>query len=409
MATSDERSSLRLEPGSPGPARPGASHSDPRTRHRRARRTSSPVGLGTPQGSAPPVIVRPDGVLESFLLRVFRVPPELAGMRMDVFVAHCLRNTSRTRARSIVETSAFSPAGRRLKPNDRTRPEDYVALWRPPFEDPDGTDEVPLRTLYEDPHLLVIDKPPLMAVHPTARYHQSTVLKRLQAERPGAFLSLIHRLDRETSGILLLAKTREADRAFKRLLEDRSVAVALRSGSPAEWSKGQAAAVRRGAALRTRVRKTYLAITWGVPPAGVIDTPLLPDLENPLRVKMRVMPRGLGFDAETAVEVLDRRDDYALVSCELLTGRQHQIRVHLASIGCPIVGDKLYGPDERLHARAADGELTTEDLRRLELARQALHAHRYSLPHAVTGEPLELVSPLPEDLQQFWNALPAGE
>ena len=95
---------------------------------------------------------------------------------------------------------------------------------------------------------------------------------------------------------------------------------------------------------------------------------------------------------------------YALVSCGLLTGRQHQIRVHLSAVGCPVVGDKLYGSDDRLLARAADGELTAEDHEQLELPRHALHAHRYELPHAVTGESLDLVSPLPADLDAFWRS-----
>jgi 23S rRNA pseudouridine1911/1915/1917 synthase len=103
--------------------------------------------------------------------------------------------------------------------------------------------------------------------------------------------------------------------------------------------------------------------------------------------------------------VKERIGRYSLVSCELLTGRQHQIRIHLASVGCPVVGDKLYGPDERLLARAADGELDENDLRLLELPRHALHAHRYELPHAITGETLSLTSPLAVDLSQFWQAL----
>jgi 23S rRNA pseudouridine1911/1915/1917 synthase len=120
---------------------------------------------------------------------------------------------------------------------------------------------------------------------------------------------------------------------------------------------------------------------------------------------MRVIPGGL--ESRTDVTVLDVRGKYALVSCELLTGRQHQIRVHLACLGCPVVGDKLYGPDERILARAADRELTDEDRERLELSRHALHAHRYRMPHAVTGEDLDLVSPLPPDLQAFWESRPA--
>jgi 23S rRNA pseudouridine1911/1915/1917 synthase len=88
----------------------------------------------------------------------------------------------------------------------------------------------------------------------------------------------------------------------------------------------------------------------------------------------------------------------------LHTGRQHQIRLHLAALGCPVVGDKLYGPDERLLARAADGELTEEDLVRLEHPRQLLHAERYDFTHPMTGEPLGLVAPLPQDMTDFWQS-----
>ena len=122
------------------------------------------------------------------------------------------------------------------------------------------------------------------------------------------------------------------------------------------------------------VTKVYLAITWGVPNNGLVDRPLEPDTDNPLRVKMRIARPNCGQDARTTVTVLHRRSGYALVSCQLHTGRQHQIRAHLASLGCPVVGDKLYGPDDRLLARAADGHLTDKDWARLELPRHALHS-----------------------------------
>jgi 23S rRNA pseudouridine1911/1915/1917 synthase len=105
------------------------------------------------------------------------------------------------------------------------------------------------------------------------------------------------------------------------------------------------------------------------------------------------------------VRVLASRGAYSLVACSLHTGRQHQIRIHLANIGHPLIGDKLYGADERMLARAADGELTSADIALLELPRHALHAHRYRLRHAVTGAPLELVSPLASDLARFWQNL----
>jgi 23S rRNA pseudouridine1911/1915/1917 synthase len=317
-------------------------------------------------------------------LRVLLVPAEAAGRRLDVFVKSQLRRTSRTRAQHIIEAGAYDASGRRLRPNDRVREGDRIHLWREPFEE--NVPMPPLGVLYEDPHLLVIDKPPLVAVHPTARYHHHTVIKRLRADRPDEFVALVHRLDRETSGILLVARSIESERAFKRLLEERTLRGA--SASPAK-----------------EVRKTYLAISRGVPNASVVELPLELDPDNPLRVKMRVAKPGTGLPSTTGLEVLGERRGYALVRCALHTGRQHQIRVHLAALGCPIVGDKLYGPDERLLARAADGELTDADRELLELPRHALHAHGYALTHPMTGEPLDLVSPLPPDLEAFWTNL----
>ncbi len=330
-------------------------------------------------------VVRPEAVPEDAIRRVLRVPSEAAGQRLDVFVQAQLRHTSRTRAQRIVEKSAFDTQGKRLRSSDRVREGALILLWREPFE-PDE-EQPPLPVLYEDPHLLVIDKPPLVAVHPTARYHRHTVIARLRAERPDEFLSLVHRLDRETSGILLVAKTPEADRAFKRLLENRT----LGRGRPSP------------------LEKTYLAITHGVPNDGPIELPLELDVDNSLRVKMRIAEPGSGLEARTGVSVLEARHGYALVRCELHTGRQHQIRAHLSAVGCPVVGDKLYGPDERILARAADGEMTPEDLDLLERPRHALHANRYALTHAVTLLPLSIESPLPADLTEFWRSVGTAE
>jgi 23S rRNA pseudouridine1911/1915/1917 synthase len=328
-------------------------------------------------------VVRPVDVPEGAIRRALRVPAEAAGQRLDLFVQTQLRHTSRTRAQRIVEKSAFDMNGKRLRSSDRVRGGSIILLWREPFESDE--EQPPLPVLYEDAHLVVVDKPPLVAVHPTARYHKHTVIERLRVERPKQYLNLVHRLDRETSGILLIAKTPEADRAFKRLLEDRTL----------------------GRGRREPLEKTYLAITHGVPEPGRIDLPLALDEGNPLRVKMKLASPGTGLEASTGVEVIDRAAGYALVRCALHTGRQHQIRVHLSGVGCPVVGDKLYGPDERMLARAADGELTAEDLALLELPRHALHAHRYALEHPLTRVPLDLRTPLPTDLADFWQALRA--
>jgi 23S rRNA pseudouridine1911/1915/1917 synthase len=329
----------------------------------------------TPPVEAPPV--RPPGVHADAILKIYRVPAECAGMRLDVFMRTQLRNTSRTRARVIIEQSAHAADGRALRANDRVKADERIALWRAPFEEVEDT---PLPVVYEDPHLLAIDKPPLVTVHPTARYHRNTVIERLRAARPGEFLALIHRIDRETSGVLMLAKHIESERAFKRLLEERSL-----GGEDS-------------------VKKTYVAVTHGVPQTPYCDLPVELDTANSLRVKMRIAERGQGLPARTGIDVLETRAGYAMCRLSLHTGRQHQIRLHLAALGCPVVGDKLYGPDERLLARAADGELSEEDLRLLEHSRQLLHAERYDLTHPVTNEPLGLVAPLPADLTEFWRS-----
>lgn len=354
----------------------------------------------------PEGLIRPNSVDPDAILRVLRVPNEAGGMRLDVFLMSRLKRTSRTRARAIVEQSAFSPAGRRLAPSTRVRAGDFVVLWRAPFEDDSA--QPPLPVVYEDAHLLVIDKPPLIAVHPTARYHRHTVKKRLEVERPGEFLALIHRIDRETSGLLLIARTPEAERAFKAMLEQRSTESA--SDPDFDPESRLVPESSQDSEESSAFAKEYLAIVHGVPEPGLVELPLELDPDNPLRVKMRVAEPGTGLHARTGVRVLETRcsaadNRYALVACQLHTGRQHQIRIHLAARGNPLVGDKLYGPDERLLARAADGELTPEDLLRLELPRHALHAHRYRLQHAMTGETLELVSPLPTDLDEFWSTL----
>jgi 23S rRNA pseudouridine1911/1915/1917 synthase len=241
------------------------------------------------------VPVRPDGVAEDSIVSAFRVPPECAGMRLDRFVQSQLRRTSRTRTQLIIRVSGFGPDGRRLRSSDRVKSEDHVLLWRPPWDEEETTTE--LAVLYEDPHLLAIDKPPHMPVHPTARYYRSTVVKLLEVARPDDRLYLAHRLDRETSGVLLLSRTSEADRAVKRIF----------AGETRGPGKVKKVAARE-------VEKIYLAIARGalVEDRFTVDFPLEEDPESPLRVKMRVArpsttDADAGLFARTHFEVVERR------------------------------------------------------------------------------------------------------
>ncbi len=328
----------------------------------------------------------PPGVAEGSVVTVFRVPVEHAGQRVDLFIQAQLHRTSRTRAQAIVRASAYDGSGRKLEPNDRVRPDQTILLWRAPWDETPVPTEVP--TLFEDEHLLAVDKPAGLPVHPTARYHKNTLIKVLEAQRPDCpFLSLGHRLDRETSGVMLVSKTRACDRALKKALE-----------------------------ARADIEKTYVAITWGVPDRGDgatsfrLERSMELDLAGSVKVKMKLSDAPSALYAATVFAIEETRRSeagrvYARVRCDLETGRQHQIRVHLASLGAPVVGDKLYGPDERAFARSADGELTAADSEMLELARHALHAARLSLPHPITGARLTIEAPLPRDMAEFWAGL----
>jgi len=313
---------------------------------------------------------RPEGVAAGSVVTVLRVPPEAAGQRVDRFVQTQLKRTSRTRAQQIMRASAYDATGRRLRPGSRVRAEQLVLLWRAPWDE--ATVPTNVGILYEDEHLLAVDKPANLPVHPTARYHNNTLIKILHRARPDEWLSLGHRLDRETSGVLLITKSRECDRRLKKMLE-----------------------------ARDGIDKTYEAITWGVPSEGRVDFPLELDPTSKTRVKMRVSSTGL--PSATRFSVIEKSSGYARVLCDLETGRQHQIRVHLAAIGTPIVGDKLYGPDETLFAKNADGEMTDADWERLELPRHALHAKRIRLLHPMTKRMLSIEAPFPSDLEIFWS------
>ena len=235
-----------------------------------------------------------------------------------------------------------------------------------------------LTVLYEDAGILAVDKPPFVAVHPGGRHLVDTLIQRVHAkygagfelERGGA-PRLCHRLDRETSGVVLVGR------------------------SP------QAHADVMGQFERREVEKEYLAIVRGEPRAdsGVIDYPIASARASKVELKMAVVVDGQ--PSRTDWRVLERHGSCALLSCSPFTGRQHQIRVHLAAIGHPVVGDKLYGHDEELFEKDLDGRLTRDDLRALGMDRQALHNHRVAFVSPASRERVEVRSPMPDDMAAY--------
>jgi 23S rRNA pseudouridine1911/1915/1917 synthase len=305
------------------------------------------------------------------------VPAECRGWRLDHFLKRRIGRMSRTRIQSIIVEQIFFADGRRARPSSVVRAGEIILLRRPAPIEP----AVPrhFEILYEDDRVLVIDKPAGLPMHTTAKFWRNTLTALLRDRYPNQPMELAHRIDRETSGVLLIARDRAA-----------------------------ASFLTQAFAART-VDKTYLALVKGHPPdEGRIDMPLAL-LDTRSRVMMGAAPAGTpGLPAVTRFRVLRRLPGHALCAAHPETGRQHQIRVHFAGIGHPIVGDKLYGAGEALFMRACDEGVTDELLAAFDgLPRHALHAHRLTFPHPTTRAPVTVESPLPADLTAHIEQLAA--
>jgi 23S rRNA pseudouridine1911/1915/1917 synthase len=301
------------------------------------------------------------------------VPQECGGWRLDHFLKRRIGRLSRTRIQSIIREQIFFSDGRTVRPAAAVRAGETILLRRPAPIEP----EVPrhFEILYQDESVLVIDKPAGLPMHTTAKFWRNTLTALLRERYPDESMEVAHRIDRETSGVLVIARGREV------------------------------ASFLTQAFARRAVQKTYLALVKGHPPdAGKIDQPIKL-LDTKSHVMMGPAPDGL--PAVTGFRVVRRFAEHALVEAHPETGRQHQIRVHLQSLGHPIVGDKLYGASEALFMRACDEGVTPELLEAFDgLARHALHAHRLTFPHPKTRQPVTVESPLPADLRDYIAALP---
>jgi len=321
----------------------------------------------------------------------FQLSPEEVEIRLDAFLKLRLPWRSRTSVQRLVQEGfvLVAPAGPDRAPTDEAPVVErrsarvlrngarVVVVIPPELRLPDVLAQPgDLVILYEDGDALAVDKPAGQPVHPSGRHLSGTLIQEVharyaQGDLLPAPVQLCHRIDRETSGVVLLAKGQRAQRRIRRQFDRRTI------------------------------EKEYLAIVHGLPEReeGTIELPLGPAHKSSVRMKITVQEGG--WEARTHWKLLERRGNVALLSCTPVTGRQHQIRVHLAAIGLPIVGDKLYGEDEDLFLKNARQALEPRDLETLRLPRHALHSHRLTWLSPTTGDPRTASSPLPRDLRDF--------
>jgi 23S rRNA pseudouridine1911/1915/1917 synthase len=301
------------------------------------------------------------------------VPPELAGLRLDHFVKTQIPRLSRTKIQQIVDTQLSRETGGGVKAATIVQAGEHYVIRRPARPEPPCPRTFGL--LYEDARVRVIDKPAGLPVHASAKFYFNTLARVLVERYPDEpELQICHRLDRETSGCLVVARDRDAAAHLKSAIADKG-----------------------------RTLKQYLAVVHGQPPwdsEHTLDAPLRLSTErDPTRLPaVRVLvDLERGAEALTRVLVVRRSGEHALVRCTLVTGRQHQIRAHLADAGFPIVGDKLYAHGEDAFIQYCDEGLVPELAELFVLPRHALHAWKIALPHP-DGGTIEAEAPLPADI-----------
>jgi len=299
-----------------------------------------------------------------------------AGWRLDRALAATIPSLSRERLKVLTKAGALTREGKAVRdPATKVKGDERFILAVPdPVPAHNEAQEIPLPIVYEDEHLLVIDKPAGLVVHPAAGNRDGTLVNALLhhcgdslsgiggVARPG----IVHRIDKDTSGLLVIAKHDKAHEGLAKQFATHSI------------------------------DRRYLAIVSGVPrqAEGTVNASLARSPQN--RKKIAIVPEGKGKRAVTHWKRLELLNDAALVECRLETGRTHQVRVHMASIGHPLVGDPVYGRGKSVHRNL---------LNQLDFRRQALHAAHLGFFHPVTKGRLSFDSALPSDMQELFTAL----
>jgi 23S rRNA pseudouridine1911/1915/1917 synthase len=307
---------------------------------------------------------------------IARIAEDAVGWRLDRALAAAVPTLSRERLKALISTGAvLGPQGVPVRdPSVKAAAGAYEVSIPAPVALHNEAQDIALEIVFEDDHLLVVDKPAGMVVHPAAGNFDGTLVNALLyhcagrlsgiggVARPG----IVHRIDKDTSGLLVVAKTDVAH-----------------EGLAAQFAKHS-------------IDRRYLAIVAGLPNplSGSIEAPLARSSAN--RKKMAVTSEGRGKRAVTHYRIVTPLSGAALVECRLETGRTHQVRVHMASIGHPLLGDPIYGRPRQGHR---------ELLKRLNFERQALHAAQLGFVHPVSKEKLSFKSALPSDIQELFGAL----
>jgi 23S rRNA pseudouridine1911/1915/1917 synthase len=297
--------------------------------------------------------------------RTIQLEIENGGERLDKTIAAASPELSRAAVQRLIKEALVTVNGQTSKPSYRVEAGDAI-LVQVPDEPPSDIqpEEIPLDVIYEDAQLMAVNKPAGMVVHPAHGHRSGTLVNAILARNPETRdvggperAGIVHRLDKETSGLILVAKTERTHSALQRLFKRRNV------------------------------KKTYLALVeeHPSPRQGLIDAPIGRDKRN--RKRMAIVRSGRV--ARTTYRVVETFKEHSLVELEPETGRTHQIRVHLAWLGYPVVGDQVYGYRRQ----------------RLLRHRHFLHAYQLELTHPVTTETLSLTAPLPKDLADVLRRL----
>jgi 23S rRNA pseudouridine1911/1915/1917 synthase len=307
------------------------------------------------------------------------VDPQLDGQRLDVALATVLTWRSRTSVRRLIDQGYVRLQGNPATAGRKVKAGETIVVDVPPRPEPnpDPGASIDYPILYEDRWMVAVDKPPGLAVHPAGRRLDGTLIHSLHKRyrRPDdpehdIVPRLLHRLDVETSGVVAVGLDEEFHHLVARQFEERLV------------------------------QKTYFAVVHGCPDPleGVVDRPIGPDRASAIRLKLEVTGDGSGLPAVTCYRTVRRTARFSLVELRPQTGRTHQLRVHMAAIGCPLVGDKIYSGAEDIFFEQLRGELSSASRARLILDRHALHSAALEFHHPMLARTMTLRAPLPRDM-----------